>query len=384
MKKYGFLISGDEEYGVSRMLRSFIAEISLNGGHCEVLSISNGALADRLLAAGVSVNFLNLRVMSNYKNGGLGKIIGAFNIFLQTFQALRLVRDWLKVNNCDVFIVRMPNLVPLAAISARAAGMRASWIMPNAVSDSYFLKINKLIYEIFIYFFNLRVFANSKYTASTLLNWSSSPEVLYLGVNSREFEPVRDLNFRKKLDLSSNSIVIGIFARVLFDKGQELAIRALKLVDNRDIVLLIVGGGDLNYINYLKNLVEELNVSRNVKFIGPVDDVALYYGVCDLTANLRVTPEPFGLSVIESMMMGLPVLGHASGAPAETIIDGVTGWLIKDVEPFTIADGMNRVLKSRGQLQEMANSSMQHARENYDMSVVVSNFEGMHKNESIR
>lgn len=42
--------------------------------------------------------------------------------------------------------------------------------------------------------------------------------------------------------------------------------------------------------------------------------------------------EPFGLSVVEAMACGTPVVGYRRGALPETIVDGVTGFLVDDVD----------------------------------------------------
>ena len=46
--------------------------------------------------------------------------------------------------------------------------------------------------------------------------------------------------------------------------------------------------------------------------------------------------EPFGLSVVEAMTCGTPVVGYRRGALAETVTDGVTGYLVSDV-PTAVA-----------------------------------------------
>src|SRR5690606_37283611 len=76
--------------------------------------------------------------------------------------------------------------------------------------------------------------------------------------------------------------------------------------------------------------VRELDIVENVIFLDTVSDIQNYYSLTDVIINSRRDAEPFGLTVIESMMMKKPVLALDKGGPIETIIDGQTGWLVSE------------------------------------------------------
>ncbi len=73
----------------------------------------------------------------------------------------------------------------------------------------------------------------------------------------------------------------------------------------------------------------------NVEMVGFVDDerLAELYSNAAFTA-FPFTEEPFGLVPVESMACGTPVLTYNRQGPAETVVDGVTGWLVEDSAGF--------------------------------------------------
>ncbi|MDF2463005.1 MAG: group 1 glycosyl transferase [Ramlibacter sp.] len=363
------------------MLSSVIGEMIKQGGTCRILAMRDGQLVNVLEGLGATVSVLGSTAPPNYKHGRLALLRSAFSLLQFNLRTVRRTVHWLKASGGAGAIVRMPNLVPLAAFAGCLARVPVYWIMPNAVSNSYFLHLNKVVYELLVVFCRLRVIANSAYTASTLLNWFRPPQILHLGVNSNEF-PNRAINIslRRSMGIKEDSFVIGIFARLIEEKGQEALIRALPTILSKhpSVVAILVGGGETPlYEAQLENLAEEIGVRENVVFAGPRADVSALYGLCDFTASLRITPEPFGLSIIESMMAGRPVLANAAGAPGETIIDGRTGWLIPEVTPESVAQGVTRAMEDVSKWNAMGACAAEHARDKYDVSVVVRNLRRM-------
>ena len=85
-------------------------------------------------------------------------------------------------------------------------------------------------------------------------------------------------------------------------------------------------------------------------FAGWTKEPERYYDAIDFAVNSRIDPEPFGLSVVEAMLAGRPVLVHALGGPAETVVDGVTGWHVAEATSESFAAGLRRIMQDRGSL----------------------------------
>lgn len=100
--------------------------------------------------------------------------------------------------------------------------------------------------------------------------------------------------------------------------------------------LVVIGGGPL--MNKLQSLA-----TSNIKFLGHQTDevVKQYYQ----HARTVIVPneEDFGLTVVEAMTFGKPVLALARGGALETVIPGVTGEFFQDTIPASLADGIRRM-----------------------------------------
>jgi glycosyltransferase involved in cell wall biosynthesis len=125
------------------------------------------------------------------------------------------------------------------------------------------------------------------------------------------------------------------FSRV---KGAEAAIRAAQAASVRIILAGPVHEADRGYFH---SCVEPLLDQPGVERIGPVggDKKA------DLLAHARalLSPvdweEPFGLAPVEAMACGTPVIAYPRGALRETVVDGETGYLVKDEDGVAAAIG---------------------------------------------
>jgi D-inositol-3-phosphate glycosyltransferase len=158
--------------------------------------------------------------------------------------------------------------------------------------------------------------------------------------------------------------------RLVEHKGYADLIRALRLLPDTEVV--IVGGRDSADIEAdpgarrLRELAERYELAERVRLIGAVsrDELPRWYRSADVVA---CTParESFGLTSLEAMSCGAPVVAYASGGLADTVVDGVTGTLIAPRDERTLARALRRLLRDPLRRMAYATAAIDRARSCY-------------------
>jgi glycosyltransferase involved in cell wall biosynthesis len=118
--------------------------------------------------------------------------------------------------------------------------------------------------------------------------------------------------------------------RITKDKGVDIALQACKKL-GIDLVL----AGPLNDKHFSKTILAD----TTVKYLGELTYKELFDVYCRCKALVYMTQytEPFGLSVIEAMAAGAPVITTGRGGTGETVIEGVTGFFADTADDIVIA-----------------------------------------------
>ncbi|MFQ5786541.1 MAG: glycosyltransferase, partial [Thermodesulfobacteriota bacterium] len=162
--------------------------------------------------------------------------------------------------------------------------------------------------------------------------------VIHNAFDEKLFTVKRDRDsIRNQYDFSDKDFVVGIVARLVAHKGHEYLFEAVKEVKkrHREIKILVVGSGPE------KSRLEKLARMSclDVIFLSDRDDVPDLMKSMDVFV-LPSIREPFGITVIEAMYSGLPVIGTDSGGIAEIIEDGNTGILVPPADPQALTNGI--------------------------------------------
>ena len=122
---------------------------------------------------------------------------------------------------------------------------------------------------------------------------------------------------------------LAFFGRIHPDKGVVAAIEVAKEVG----VPLRIAGIIHDEEYFEAEVLPRLDGER-VQFVGPVqaEDRSSFLGGAMALLHLIDFDEPFGLSVVEAMACGTPVIAFDRGSMAEIIVEGSTGSLVTDVE----------------------------------------------------
>jgi len=168
---------------------------------------------------------------------------------------------------------------------------------------------------------------------------------------------------------------VGMVGHLAPIKGQEDFIRAAAIVCGLcDDVDFIIAGEDKSHSGEnrqsIERLIAELDLNERVRLSGWVDDIAELLPTFDLFVSPSRS-EPFGLSIVEAMAAGTPVVASMSEGARETIDDNLTGRLfpISDVE--ALAKAVCELLSDPGQRERLSATAQRVVRERFSLERMV-------------
>jgi glycosyltransferase involved in cell wall biosynthesis len=188
------------------------------------------------------------------------------------------------------------------------------------------------------------VIAVSKMIKSYILNnYKINPEKIFLnyrGVDVKEFpylfkpEKLWIHKWNKDYPKSQNKILLTLPARVTRWKGQIDFLHIIALLSKKhpNIHGLIVGNVAVNKLSFLKELKDKaikLNIEDKISFIGHRSDLKEIMSISKIVFSLSNEPEAFGRTTIESLKIGVPVIGYGHGGVGEQLKEVFSEGIIK-------------------------------------------------------
>jgi len=185
------------------------------------------------------------------------------------------------------------------------------------------------------------------------------------GVRRDELVRVSGQEFREKY--STGGHVILYLGRLHPMKGPQYLIRALPEILGRipDTTLVLVGPDDQGYRSYLEKIADDLNVSRNVRFTGPIyriEEKLQAYAACDVFC-LPSGYEGTSQSIFQAMAQGKPVVASNTGGIPFQVNHGVEGFLSPYGDPVAISDSILVLLKDPNLARKMGDAARQRAKD---------------------
>ena len=129
---------------------------------------------------------------------------------------------------------------------------------------------------------------------------------------------------------------LAFLGRMSPEKGPD---RAIEIAKRLGMPLKMAAKVDAADAQYFREKIVPLLDDPLIEYIGEIGDAqkpAFLGGAAALLFPID-WPEPFGLVMIEAMACGTPVIGFACGSAVEVIDEGVTGFLVKDVDAAVAA-----------------------------------------------
>lgn len=218
-------------------------------------------------------------------------------------------------------------------------------------------------------FYGFRNAVRIQTISNFLANWARNmgyKEQLHVipnGVDIKKFE-LSNRDFEKK-----DNIVLITTSRLVKKNGIGYVIKAMRFL-SKSTKFRILGSGPLEAS--LKQLVKELGFGSQVEFLGNIsnDDLPKYFANADIFVRPSIS-EGQGISFIEAMTAGLPVIATSVGGIPDFLKDRETGLFCEVNNPKNIADKVMEYINNPELTNKIIKNAKELAKKKYDWNLIV-------------
>ncbi|MFH1282704.1 MAG: glycosyltransferase family 4 protein [bacterium] len=210
--------------------------------------------------------------------------------------------------------------------------------------------------------------------------------VIHHGVDMKKYNPhVSTKSTLKKYPILKNRRIIFHPARMGLAKGCDISIKAINLIKNKYKDILLVLAGTKNIIDwgatqqkdiaYMIGLSKAMNLENNLLIDAfNMDEVASLYVLSSVCLYPSSAPEPFGLTMLEALSTGRPMIVTNSGGMPEIIQEGINGYVIPIKDTETLAMRIIQLLDNDSLRQRLGDTGLQIVKSHYTKEIMTSNY----------
>ena len=232
-----------------------------------------------------------------------------------------------------------------------------------------------------------KVIAISEPVRENLVNYFKLPKdkvrLVHNGLDagrfSRHYSKEEKEKIKRDYGLKEKGKVVGNIARLVKVKGQEYILHAAKeiLKVRPRTQFLIVGGGKEK--DRLVDLAKRLDITASVFFTGSLKKVEDVLAIMDIFVFPAFWQEGFGLSILEAMVSGLPVVASNVGGVYTLVKDNKTGFLVPAKDVSSLIDALLRLLDDKKLAFQMGHTGRELAVRDFSLDKVVSQIVDIYK-----
>lgn len=164
-------------------------------------------------------------------------------------------------------------------------------------------------------------------------------------------------NLHKDFNIDSDKLILMYHGRISPEKGVDVLLKAVSQLDPKMYHLIVAGTGDPDFVGELQSIVRSNRLENNVTFPGFLNNPQDYIKGCDIGVLPSLCRESFGLSNLEYMMNGKPLIASNNGAQKEYMENGKEGILIAPENPYSLAAAINFLLTNPEARKEMGDAA---------------------------
>ncbi len=267
----------------------------------------------------------------------------------------------------------------MTAPAARWAGCRTIWFHHGPISEDRWQGVLPLVPA------DLAL-ANSRFMMNRMrktFHWARRMGVVHYGIDADAFAPDSSCRqrFRREWGLDESTIAIGIVGFIDTWKGQDVFLKAAKLLEHRrgKIRMFVIGGPRDGVVESrcaafereLRRYVANNHLEDFVHFTGHLDVNDGPLDGLDIFVHASTEPEPFGMSILEAMAKGKAIIASAEGGPLELIDHDQDGLLIEPRRPELLARTIEMMLDDPQMRTRLGRSAIEIAGSRFSPAAAV-------------
>ncbi len=289
--------------------------------------------------------------------------------FLNPLTLLRLARLFGSV---DVVLMSLPRDLKAAGIAAKLANVQRIIYRRGIDVPVKNSLLNRYLYSQIL----TGLICNTKATKRSVLANNKqliSGEKIRVVNNAFDVAKFDARPVTPMLKSQKGISIIGCAARLTPQKGINLLLDAVALLEQRDHDFQVVIAGSGEQEAKLKAQAKRLGLSKRVKFLGFVEDIKSFYAAIDILA-LPSLFEGFGYVLVEAGRCAKPTVAFDVSSNPEVVLHEKTGLLAKEINAKSLADQLERLLKDPKLTQTLGQAARKHAL-SFDSAVKYKEFE---------
>jgi len=315
-----------------------------------------------------------LKVVTSKWGGGLARFRRDSSVFAALPLLGRLIAIILEIARAarrhDLVYANSQKAFVLAAIACLLVRRPLVWHLHDIISAAHFGRLQRRLQVGLANVCAAKVIVPSQAAAIAFIDAGGRAELIEIVPNGLALqpEPRRRSELRAMLGLPTGALV-GVFSRLASWKGQHVLLQALAALP--DVGCIIVGDalfGEQDYAARLRAMVAELGLTDRVRFLGHRSDVPRLMQAVDVMVHPSIDPEPFGRTLVEAMLVGVPVVATDAGAAPDILERGRAGSLVPPGDAPALACAIGAVLARAEQLQPQLDYAAGRARSEYSLA----------------
>lgn len=296
-----------------------------------------------------------------------------FNALYGIHHSLRDIRQFIYQEKIDVIVTNSARAHIIASLVVRKTNTKLVWIMHDMTFSPWLFR--------FFGKYPKAIICVSEMVKKYVKQWIPQKEhskltVVYNGISLKNVEKrsQQELSVTKE----ENEVWIGTIGRIEPWKGQKYFILAakevLKSIPNAKFFL--IGSSvpqrksSVLYERKIRALVEKLELSDRVHFMGYQENVYSLLKRFDIFVHTSIDPEPFGRVILDAMALKKAVIASPYGGPAEIVKQNETGYLIDPKDTIALSEKIIELCQDTSKRITIGNAGYEHIKTTFSQTKI--------------